>query len=357
MKTYLVGGAVRDELLGRKVKDRDFVVVGSTSEEMLKQGFSQVGADFPVFLHPETKEEYALARTERKVAAGYHGFETDFDPSVTLAEDLVRRDLTINAMAQDEDGELVDLFGGQKDLTDRVLRHVSDAFAEDPVRVLRVARFRARYNFTVASETMDLMKKLVTDGELDTLVAERVWAETEKALMENHPSKYFETLQECGALEKVMPGFGWMTCTLPALDRCAARGASLDQRVMALMSGTHDVYGKLKRLTTPVRTIVLAVKFQRLMNELRWSVNAVHAMNTLKKLDAWRQPQDLDVLVLPYHEFDTNERRLGKLLLAFSVAQEVTFASLTDDQRSTLKGPEVGKAIEALRLEAVERVL
>jgi tRNA nucleotidyltransferase/poly(A) polymerase len=322
---------------------------------MLEQGFDRVGADFPVFLHPETKEEYALARTERKVAAGYHGFETDFDPSVTLADDLVRRDLTINAMALEEGTTtVIDLFGGQKDLEDGVLRHVSEAFAEDPVRVLRVARFRARYNFDVAPETMELMKKLVDDGELDTLVPERVWAEMEKALMEDHPSLFFKTLQECGALERVMPGLGWLSCTLPALDRCAGRLASLDQRVMALMSGTHDVQGKLKRLTVPVRTIVLAVKFQKLMDELRWDVDAARCINILKKLDAWRMPTDLETLVLPYHEFDTVERRLGRLLLAHSVAKEVSFASLTDEQRTTLKGPEVGKAIDDLRRSKLE---
>ena len=183
MQTFLVGGAVRDELLGRPVKDRDWVVVGSTPDEMIDAGFEQVGADFPVFLHPETKEEFALARQEEKTGPGYHGFETRFDPSVTLEDDLVRRDLTINAMARDADGNLIDPHHGIADLRAGILRHVSDAFAEDPLRVLRVARFAARYNFDVAPETMELMKKLVASGELDHLTPERVWAELEKAVI------------------------------------------------------------------------------------------------------------------------------------------------------------------------------
>ena len=203
MQTYLVGGAVRDKLLGRDVKDRDWVVVGTTPQHMLDQGFQQVGKDFPVFLHPDSKEEYALARKERKIAAGYTGFDTDTSMSVTLEDDLVRRDLTINAIALDETGNYIDPYSGLKDLENRVLRHVSDAFIEDPLRVLRVARFAARYKqygFTIASETLDLMTQICQSGELESLSAERVWVETAKALSENHPQVYFETLKACGGL-------------------------------------------------------------------------------------------------------------------------------------------------------------
>src|SRR5208282_1859428 len=188
MKVYLVGGAVRDELLQRPVKDRDYVVCGSTPEEMLSLGYEQVGADFPVFLHPITKCEYALARTERKSGKGYQGFTVDFDPTITLEDDLRRRDLTINAMAKDlETGEIIDPFDGLHDLQDRTLRHVSPAFAEDPLRVLRVARFCARYNFKIAQRTLDLMSHLVQVGELDHLTPERVWVEIEKGLSEASP--------------------------------------------------------------------------------------------------------------------------------------------------------------------------
>ncbi|UCE89064.1 MAG: multifunctional CCA addition/repair protein [Pseudomonadota bacterium] len=208
MKAYLVGGCVRDRLLGLSVKDRDWVVVGTTPSEMLTQGFRQVGKDFPVFLHPETHEEYALARTERKTAPGYTGFEFHAAPDVSLEDDLQRRDLTVNAMAETPEGELVDPYGGLDDLTHRVLRHVSPAFAEDPVRILRVARFAARFaqwDFTVAPETRALMREMVESGEVDALVPERVWQETNCALAEAKPSRFFEVLRECGALARLFP--------------------------------------------------------------------------------------------------------------------------------------------------------
>ena len=208
MQTYLVGGAVRDKLLGLDVADRDFVVVGATPEAMRALGYTSVGKDFPVFLHPKTHEEYALARTERKTAPGYHGFAFHADPSVTLEQDLERRDLTINAMAEDEHGAIVDPFGGRRDLDDRILRHVSPAFVEDPVRVLRVARFAARYaslGFRIADETLALMRRIVDDGEVDHLIAERVWAETRKALTEPTPSAFLQALRACGALRVVFP--------------------------------------------------------------------------------------------------------------------------------------------------------
>ena len=208
MEVYLVGGAVRDELLGCAARERDWVVVGATPDQLKQQGMQQVGRDFPVFLHPETREEYALARTERKSGAGYHGFATDSSPTVTLEQDLARRDLTINAMARAADGRLIDPYGGQRDLESRQLRHVSPAFIEDPLRVLRVARFAARFaplGFDVAEETLALMRRMSASGELAALVPERVWQETRRALAEDLPQVFFEVLRACGALRHVFP--------------------------------------------------------------------------------------------------------------------------------------------------------
>ncbi len=208
MHIYLVGGAVRDALLGYPFHERDWVVVGASPAQMQSEGFIQVGKDFPVFLHPKTKEEYALARTERKTAPGYAGFAFNTSADVTLEEDLARRDLTLNAIAQNSNGDLVDPYGGQQDIKARILRHVSPAFSEDPVRILRLARFAARYHhlgFTVAEETQQLMAKMVAAGEVDALVPERVWKETERALGEQNPQRFFEVLRDCGALARVMP--------------------------------------------------------------------------------------------------------------------------------------------------------
>jgi len=208
MQVYLVGGAVRDALLGREVRERDYMVVGGTAEELLAAGYRPVGKDFPVFLHPESQCEYALARRERKTAPGYRGFVTEFSPDITLEEDLLRRDLTINAIAQSEDGALVDPYGGQADLAARTLRHVSPAFSEDPVRILRVARFAARFaslGFTVHESTRALMRQMVLDGEVAALVSERVWQETERALGEARPEVFFEVLRDCGALAVIFP--------------------------------------------------------------------------------------------------------------------------------------------------------
>lgn len=205
LRTYIVGGAVRDRLLGRQVVDRDWIVVGATPEILRAQGFQPVGKDFPVFLHPETHEEYALARTERKTARGYHGFSFYAAPDVTLEQDLARRDLTINAMAQGADGEIIDPYHGQEDLKAGILRHVGPAFTEDPVRILRIARFAARFGFTVAPETLQLMIAMVNNGEVDALVAERVWQEMARALMEDDPVPFFLTLRQCGALARLLP--------------------------------------------------------------------------------------------------------------------------------------------------------
>jgi tRNA nucleotidyltransferase (CCA-adding enzyme) len=263
MQVYLVGGAVRDALLGLPVKERDWVVVGGSRAELERSGYREVGRDFPVFLHPQTHEEYALARLERKVGAGYRGFTVEFGPEVTLEEDLGRRDLTINAIARGADGELHDPFGGRRDLEARILRHVSPAFIEDPVRVLRIARFAARFaplGFTVAAETLDLMRAMVDAGEVDALVPERVWQETEKALGEPRASEFFRVLRACGALRAIYPEidalFGvpqppeWHpeidtgVHTLMVLDQAVALSADPRVRFAALV---HD----LGKGTTP----------------------------------------------------------------------------------------------------------
>ena len=205
MEVYQVGGAVRDHLLGREIKDRDWVVVGATGEELSDRGYKKVGADFPVFLHPDTAEEYALARTERKSGAGYKGFETSSSRDVTLEQDLARRDLTINAMAMRPDGAIVDPYGGQEDLKRGILRHITGAFVEDPVRVLRTARFAARFDFSIALETLNLMREIADSGELSSLIPERVWRELRGALNENHPARFLEELRSCGANRKVFP--------------------------------------------------------------------------------------------------------------------------------------------------------
>ena len=240
MKIYEVGGAVRDELLGLPVKDRDYVVVGGTPEEMARLGYTPVGKDFPVFLHPKSHDEYALARTERKTARGYHGFQVHAAPDVTLEQDLMRRDLTINAIAKDENGNLIDPQNGARDLRDKILRHVSAAFSEDPVRVLRVARFAARLSdFTVAPETMSLMRSMAANGEVDALVAERVWQELAKGLMENKPSRMFEVLIASEALTRIVPEFSAMKIAGIAnqrLDRAARDRATLPIRYAVLVA-------------------------------------------------------------------------------------------------------------------------
>ena len=260
MKIYTVGGAVRDELLGLPVVDRDYVVIGATPEQMIALGYKPVGKDFPVFLHPQTHAEYALARTERKTARGYHGFAFHAAPDVTLEQDLARRDLTINAIAKDELGNLIDPYHGAADLKAGVLRHVSPAFAEDPVRILRLARFAARFGFVIADETLQLMRGMVANGEVDALVAERVWQELSRGLMERKPSRMFEALRACGALARVIPEvdalFGVPQTAahhpevdtgvhvMMVIDYAASQNYALDVRFAAL---THD----LGKGTTP----------------------------------------------------------------------------------------------------------
>lgn len=334
MQTFVVGGAVRDALLGLPVQDQDHVVVGSTPAEMEAAGFRRVGKDFPVFLHPDTHEEYALARTERKTAKGYKGFEVHASPDVTLEEDLARRDLTINAIARAEDGSLIDPYHGKADLEARILRHVSPAFAEDPVRILRAARFAARFTeFTLAPETLALMQQMVADGEVDALVPERVWQELAKGLMEAKPSRMFEMLRACGALQRIFPELDRLwgvpqpaqhhpeidtgVHVMMVIDYAASQGYSLPVRFAAL---THD----LGKGTTPpdiwprhigheLRSVDLlkdVVKRLRVPNDCRelaqlvarfhGKVHQVNAMRPdtllhfLQELDALRQPARFD---------------------------------------------------------------
>jgi len=303
MQTYVVGGAVRDELLGLAVKDRDHVVVGATPEQMVALGYRAVGKDFPVFLHPETHEEYALARTERKVGRGYKGFQVFASPEVTLEEDLARRDLTVNAIARAENGELIDPFHGVADIERRVLRHVSPAFVEDPVRILRVARFSARFaDFSVASETMELMRSMVEAGEVDALVPERVWQELSKGLMEAKPSRMFEVLRECGALKKILPELDrlWGVPQPPkhhpevdtgvhvmmVLDYAASQDYSLPVRFAAL---THD----LGKGTTPMDVLPRHIGHEdRSVNLLR---------DVCKRLRVPNDCRELAHIVAKYH--------------------------------------------------------
>jgi tRNA nucleotidyltransferase (CCA-adding enzyme) len=297
MKIYQVGGAVRDELLGRPVTDRDYVVVGATPEEMERAGFRPVGKDFPVFLHPRTHEEYALARTERKSGRGYKGFTVHAAPDVTLADDLARRDLTINAIARDEQGRLVDPFGGAADLAAGVLRHVSPAFAEDPVRVLRVARFAARLGFRVAPETLQLMRDMVASGEVDALVPERVWQELARGLMEASPRRLFDTLAECGALERVLPEWRALDGrrALAALEAAAATGFPLHVRYAALFAGgpPEAAEGASDRLRAPAECRDLAVLAARWSGRAREArrLDADAIVGFLEALDALRRPE------------------------------------------------------------------
>lgn len=333
MKVYSVGGAVRDELLGLPVKDRDFVVVGSTPSEMQALGYRPVGKDFPVFLHPKTHEEYALARTERKTAPGYKGFQIHASPEVTLEEDLARRDFTMNAIAKDESGQLVDPYHGLEDIQAKIIRHVSPAFSEDPVRILRAARFAARFTeFSVASETMSLMREMVAAGEVDALVAERVWQELAKGLMEAKPSRMFELLRECGALQRIMPELDrlWGVPQPPqhhpeidtgvhvmmVIDYAASQGFSLAVRFAAL---THDLgkgttpkeilprhLGHEERSVHLLKDLSKRLRVPNDCKELAHIVAKFHGkmhqalamrpdtlLNFLQELDAIRQPERL----------------------------------------------------------------
>lgn len=314
MKIYSVGGAVRDKLLNYPVHEYDWVVVGATPQEMLAKGFSQVGKDFPVFLHPTTKEEYALARTERKTAPGYAGFAFDTSPKVTLEDDLIRRDLTINAIAMDDTGNIIDPYGGQKDLQAKQLRHVSNAFGEDPVRILRVARFAARYHhlgFRVADETRALMRDMVASGEVDSLVAERVWKELSRALLEKSPQVFIEVLRDCGALARIMPELD----ALFGVPQPPEHHPEIDTGVHVLM-----VLNRASELSD-----ILAVRFAALMHDLgkgltpseEWPSHHGHeklGIKALKNLCArLAVPNGCKALAMAVCEYHTHAHRAFEL--------------------------------------------
>ncbi|ROQ28760.1 multifunctional CCA addition/repair protein [Gallaecimonas pentaromativorans] len=401
MNCYLVGGAVRDELLGFEVHDRDWVVVGETIEAMKKNGFEQVGRDFPVFLHPKTHEEYALARTERKKGSGYTGFEVSASPDVTLEEDLIRRDLTINAMAKAEDGTLIDPYGGKRDLDNRLLRHVSDAFVEDPVRVLRLARFAARFahlGFTVAPETQALLQTMAASGELDALTPERVWKELEKALNTPSPQVFFEVLRACGALEvlfvelanlfgvpapeKWHPEVDTGIHTLLVLAQAAKLTTDIEVRFAALchdfgkgltppekwpshhghgQSGLPLIKSFCERFRVPngCRDLALLVSDLHCQVHTAFELRAATLIRLFDKLDAWRKPERVEKLVLaciadirgrtgfeqhPYPQADWVRR-------CFNAARTVDVKAIV---AQGLKGPAVGEAVNRARIEKVQ---
>jgi tRNA nucleotidyltransferase (CCA-adding enzyme) len=400
MRVYLVGGAVRDRLLGLPVQERDWVVVGAQPEELQRAGYQPVGREFPVFLHPQTHEEYALARRERKVAPGYRGFTTQFSPEVTLAEDLSRRDLTVNAMAESEAGEIIDPYGGQADLAARRLRHVSEAFVEDPVRILRVARFAARFaalGFRIAPETLLLMRRMTAAGEVQALVPERVWQETERALAEPQPQVFFETLRECGALAVIFPeidalyGVPQPPRWHPEIDtgvhvmlalRCAATlGASGAVRFAAL---THDlgkaltpperwpshhgheeagvalIEGLSARLKVPNAHRELAILTARHHTLVHRAAELKPAtlLQLLEDCDAFRRPQRFADLLLAC-EVDARGRtgkeqepypQAAYLKRALAAAAAV---ALTEEERRGLSGPQIGAETRRRRLAAV----
>lgn len=406
MKRYIVGGAVRDAMLGRPVNDHDWVVVGSTPEDMVAAGYQPVGKDFPVFLHPETHEEHALARTERKTAPGYRGFVVHAEPSVTLEEDLQRRDLTINAMARDEDGRLVDPYGGARDLEAKVLRHVSDAFAEDPVRILRLARFAARFEgFSVAPETMALVRQMVEAGEVDALVAERVWQEVATGLMEKTPSRMLQVLREEGALARLMPevdrlyGVPQPEAHHPeidtgihlemVLDLAATMAAPLTVRFACLC---HDLgkgstppeewprhVGHEARSETLARALAARLKAPTEATELAALVarehTNIHRATTLQpaaltrlleRCDAFRRPQRFAEALFAC-ELDARGRKgveqrdypsrplLTKVFAAASAMQTANVAAKAIERGA--KGDEIAQAIHQARVETVAAAL
>ena len=403
MKMWMVGGAVRDGLLGLPVIDHDWVVVGQTPERMLAAGFTPVGKDFPVFLHPQTKEEVALARTERKTGPGYHGFQVHADPSVTLEDDLMRRDLTINAMAQEDTGRITDPHGGQRDLQAKLLRHVSPAFAEDPVRILRLARFAARFtDFTVAPETQALMRKMVDAGEVDALVAERVWQELSRGLMEAKPSRMFEVLRSCGALARLLPevdrlwGVPQRADHHPEIDtgihlmmvldmsvrlnaplpvRFACLGHDLGKGttpadVLPRHLGHEERSVKLlralcERLRVPTDCRALAEVVAREHGNIHRSAEfgAAALVRLLERCDALRRPGRWDEVLLAC-ECDARGRRgleespypqRERLLQAAVWARNVdTAAVAADAAQAGRSGPDIGAAVHEARVRAVQ---
>ena len=379
MQIYLVGGAVRDELLGLPIGERDWVVIGATPEEMGRRGFKPVGRHFPVFLHPDTKEEYALARTERKTGRGYHGFEFHVAPDVSIEEDLRRRDLTINAIARGDDGVLIDPYGGRRDLEDKILRHVSPAFAEDPVRVLRVARFATRFGplgFRVAPETTAMMRKMVNNGEIEALVAERVWKEFETALTEPAPSRFFTCLRGIGALAAVPPAAApglaellkspsAMDAVCRALDDCAR---SCDPRrrvhtvfcalVLQAAAGGVDLETACRRLHAPATYLKLAKAASFCLRRIGETgcLSAQVLLDVFERTDALRDAGRLAVVLDAWRFCDFpavaggKAQGLARIRAAFDAVSGLDLKRVAE----TCDG-DVGEAVRKARLEALSR--
>lgn len=355
LAVYLVGGAVRDQLLNYSYDESDWVVVGSTADELLKRGFKQVGKDFPVFLHPDTGEEFALARTERKSGHGYAGFQVHASPEITLEEDLARRDLTINAMAKSASGHIVDPYDGQGDLSKKLLKHVSDNFSEDPLRVLRVARFAARYHhlgFSIAEETEALMQMLSHSGELDFLVAERVWRETERALAEPSPDIYFRVLSECGAADTLFNGLD-LARGIPQLADAAANTSRADCRWAALLSKTED-----EQITALYQTMQWPKRFQQLALAVSHAdalsiTAASDAVALISQLDAWRRDEPFDgfcTTLLAMSDASEMRSAIERLSESRQIAKPISMDAVA---HLNLTGPEIGRAIEAARIESI----
>jgi tRNA nucleotidyltransferase (CCA-adding enzyme) len=358
MKIYLVGGAVRDERLGLPVQEKDWVVVGATVPQMLKLGYRPVGKDFPVFLHPQTQEEYALARTERKVAKGYTGFTFNASPDVTLEEDLQRRDLTINAMAKTPEGVIVDPYHGQEDLDNKLLRHVSPAFIEDPVRILRVARFAARYaalGFQVAQPTIDLMKQMVALGEVNALVAERVWKEWQRALTEKNPEKFFQVLESCDALSVLFPGI-----TDEGVDLLRKAALLTDDPVVrfaVLVAGAYkgrpsqSLYDRYK---VPNEYGDLALLVERHQTAYLESKTPEGIVDLLTLVDAFRRKQRFQQFLLACEMIFHSKAISEKLMQCFAIASTINIQPILEQK---LSGNEIANQIKQLRIEAIAQFL
>jgi tRNA nucleotidyltransferase (CCA-adding enzyme) len=358
MKAYVVGGAVRDELLGLPVADRDWVVVGATPDEMVARGFKPVGRDFPVFLHPVTHEEYALARTERKSGHGYRGFTVYATPDVTLEDDLRRRDLTMNAMAKTQEGALIDPFGGREDLEQGVLRHVSDTFGEDPVRLLRVARFAARLGFRVAEETAALMADMVRSGEADHLVPERVWQEFSRGLMERRPERMLEELERCGLLGKLLPG---AKPDRAAMLRAAGAGAPLAVRfalfAWALDEGQARRIAEQLKAPNDVRELALAASRHRAALRAAHVAGAEALLSLLKRADALRRRERFGQLLQVARLAEPGPQTLrgaARLERALEAAAGVDAGAIAANAASSA---EIAVRIDEARRREIEKIL
>ena len=360
MQVYLVGGAVRDKLLGLPVKEQDWLVVGATPTQLLEQGYQQVGKDFPVFLHPDTHEEYALARTERKTAPGYSGFTFHAAPDVTIEEDLLRRDLTINAIAEDGTGQLIDPFNGQADIANKVLRHVSPAFIEDPVRILRLARFSARFahlGFNVAAETVQLMQNMVASGEVNALVAERVWQEWYKALAEYDPAMFFQVLKECDALPILFPAIAKHYQAV--LQNLVVVSKQSDDRKIrfaaSMLSLEVDSIKQLCRCyVVPNDFKQLALAGAEASRSLAQLNQAEDYLSLLEKLDAFRRSQRLQDFLQLMRALNSAPEQVEHLTQAFNVARLVTIKNIRIEG---LQGPQIGAALRSERINAIKDVL